>query len=82
MNEREARRWNTTAKDKRDFESVMMIREDMEKAADKSADLTFYLRQAHTRACTDNPVLAILLLDLIRDAVKIEQRIKEIQGVL
>jgi hypothetical protein len=82
MNEREAFRLNTAALDKREFESVMMIREDMEKAAGSSGFLVDELRAAHTRACNENPVLAILLLDLIRDAVKIDQRIKEIQGVL
>jgi hypothetical protein len=67
---------------KRDFESVMMIREDMEKAAGSAGFLVDELRSAHTRACESNPVLAILLLDLIREAVHIEQRIKEIQGVI
>jgi hypothetical protein len=82
MNEREALRLNTAAADKREFESVMMIREDIEKAAGSAGFLWNELRAAHTRACTENPVLAILLLDLIRDAAKIDQRIKEIQGVL
>jgi hypothetical protein len=57
-------------------------REDIEKAAGSATFLGDELRAAHTRACTKNPVLAILLLDLIRDAAKIEQRIKEIQGVI
>lgn len=59
-----------------------MIREDIEKAGHSAGFLSDELRAAHTRACESNPVLAILLLDLIRDAVKIEQRIKEIQGVI
>jgi hypothetical protein len=71
-----------TKEDKREFEFTMMIRDDIEKADGKAADLIFYLRQAHTRACTESPVLAIILRDLIRDVAKIDQRIKEIQGVL
>ena len=67
---------------KREFESVMMIREDMEKANGSAGFLSDELRAAHTRACESNPVLAILLLDLIRDAAKVEQRIKEIQWVI
>jgi len=58
------------------------MNEDIEKAEHTAGFLSDELRSAHTRACTENPVLAILLLDLIRDAVKIDQRIKEIQGVL
>jgi hypothetical protein len=82
MNEREAYRLNTAAAEKREFESVMMIREDIEKAGHSAGFLSDELRAAHTRSCNENPVLAILLLDLIRDAAKIDQRIKEIQGVL
>ncbi len=73
---------DTTKKDKQEFESVMMIREDMEKAGSSSAFLWSELRAAHARACRENPVLAILLLDLIRDAARIDQRIKEIQWVI
>jgi hypothetical protein len=73
---------DTQKADKREFESVMMIREDMEKAAGSAGFLSDELRAAHTRACESSPVLAILLLDLIREAVHIEQRIKEIQGVI
>jgi len=69
-------------KEKREFESKIMIQEDMEKTAGSAEMLSSELIDAHRRACTENPVLAILLLDLIRDAVKVKQRIKEIQGVL
>ena len=82
MNEREAYRLNRAARDNKEFESVMMIQEDIEKAGHSAGFLSDELRAAHTRACTENPVLAILLIDLIRDAARIEQRIKEIQGVL
>jgi hypothetical protein len=81
----DAMKWALTddqEKDQREFESVMMIREDIEKAAGSAGFLSDELRAAHGRACTENPVLAILLLDLIRDAVKIDQRIKEIQSVI
>jgi hypothetical protein len=37
--------------------------------------LTQCIRGAHHLACDENPVAQILLLDLIRDAVTIEQRI-------
>jgi hypothetical protein len=82
MNEREELRLNTTAADKRKFENVMMIREDMECWASAAGVLAEELRIAHTRACNENPVLAILLLDLIRDVAKVDQRICEILVVL
>lgn len=62
--------------------SIQMLNEDLANAGHSAGFLGDALRSAHTRACGDNPVLAILLLDLIRNAVRIEQRIKEIQGVL
>jgi hypothetical protein len=82
MNEREALRLNTAAAEKREFESVMMIREDIEKAAGSAGFLSGELIDAHRRACTENPLLAILLLDLIADARRMNDRIKEIQSVL
>jgi len=81
MNEREALRLNTAAAEKREFESVM-IREDIEKAGHSAGFLRDEIRAAHTKACTENPVLAILLLNLIGDAAKLERRIGEVQGVL
>lgn len=67
---------------KREFESVMMIREDIEKAGHSAGFLSDELRGAHTRACTENPVLALLLFDLIVAAAQINNRIKEIQSVI
>lgn len=62
--------------------STQMLNKYLANAEHSVGFLGDALRSAHTRACGDNPVLAILLLDLIWDAVRIEQRIKEIQGVL
>lgn len=62
--------------------SVQMLNEDIEKAVGSVGFLADELKSAHDRACTENPVLAILLLDLIRDTAYIEKRIIEIQAVL
>lgn len=40
------------------------------------------IREAHTKACQDDPVLAIVLADLIADAVKLNQRLGELEGCL
>lgn len=62
--------------------SEQMLNEDIEKAGHSAGFLWNELRSAHTRACVSSPVLAILLLDLVGQAVKIDQRIKEVQSVL
>jgi len=38
------------------------------------------IRAAHTEACHKNPLLEILLRDLIADAVRLNRRLAEIQG--
>jgi len=38
------------------------------------------IRAAHSLACHKNPLLEILLRDLIADAVRLNRRLAEIQG--
>jgi hypothetical protein len=38
------------------------------------------IREAHKRACQDDPVLEILLRELIGDAVKMQNRLAEIEA--
>jgi len=38
------------------------------------------IRAAHSVACQENPLLEILLRDLIADAVRINRRLAEIEG--
>lgn len=40
------------------------------------------IRDAHGLACRGNPVLAILLCDLIAEAAKVKNRLAELEGCL
>ena len=75
-----AKRLNTAKRT--GYAAGAMLNQDIEKAGHSAGFLVDVLKEAHTGACTENPVLAILLPDLIRDAAKIYQRIVEIRGVL
>ena len=59
-----------------------MLKEDIEKASASADFLRNELKSAYNRACESNPVLAILLFDLITESAKINNRIQEIQSVL
>jgi hypothetical protein len=49
------------------------------KAAQTSDLLASHVREAHSQACGENPALEILLRDLIADAMKVRNRLAEIE---
>ena len=59
-----------------------MNSEPLTKASHDADFLVSNLREAHSEACRSNPMLAILLLDLIGQAQKITQRLAEIETAL
>ena len=59
-----------------------MIKESIEKAVHDSDFLRDDISKAYAESCADNPVLTILLYDLIRDMEKIARRIREIKSVI
>jgi hypothetical protein len=54
--------------------------ETITKAAQCADLLTSDIREAHKMACQDDPVLEIMLRELIGDAAKIKNRLTELQG--
>ena len=53
--------------------------ETITKAAQCADLLVSDIREAHKRACQDEPVLEMVLLDLIADAAKIKNRLGELE---
>ena len=60
----------------------MEILETLVKAKQTAFTLVGEIRWAQKQACQDNPVLEILLRDLIGDAVKLQNRLAEIEAAL
>ena len=56
--------------------------ESVTKAAQCADLLTSDIREAHKLACRGNPLLEVLLRELIGDAAKIKNRLAEIEGCL
>jgi hypothetical protein len=56
--------------------------EAITKATQCSDLLVSDIREAHKLACQENPLLEILLRDLIGEAVKINRRLAELEGCL
>ena len=54
--------------------------ETLTKAAQCADLLTGDIRQAHHYAAQDDPVLAMVLLDLIGDAAKLKNRLAQLEG--
>ena len=54
--------------------------EAITKAAQCADLLLSDIRDAHKLACRDNPLLEILLRELLGDAVKIKNRLAELEG--
>lgn len=61
---------------------MMPQQETITKAVQCSDLLTSNIRDAHKVACEENPVLEIVLRDLIADAARISRRLAEIKGCL
>jgi hypothetical protein len=57
------------------------IEEKIIKSVDDCGFLLRDLREAQSAACESNPLLALLLLDLIEAAVKIDNRIGQINSL-
>ena len=57
----------------------MKTHESITKAAQCASLLCGDIREAHKLACENNPVLEILLRDLIADGVKIKNRLEELE---
>lgn len=55
--------------------------EALTKAAQCSDLLEQDIREAHKLACKDSPYLGILLIELIGDAMKIKNRLAQLQSV-
>jgi hypothetical protein len=53
--------------------------ESISKAAQAADLLVSDVREAHSQACGENPALEILLRDLIADAMKVRNRLAEIE---
>lgn len=58
------------------------MQENIEKAVHTSSFLVSDLQAAHAIAISENPVLSILLLDMIKRAAEIDFKLKEILTVL
>jgi hypothetical protein len=56
--------------------------EAITKAAQCAGLLVSDIRGAHRLACQDNPLLEVLLRELIADAVRLNRRLAEIEGCL
>ncbi|MFA5348104.1 MAG: hypothetical protein WC294_08200 [Methanoregula sp.] len=56
--------------------------EKITKACHSSGFLADEIREAHSAACRENPVLAILLMDLLGDAVKIEHKLRQVEEAI
>jgi hypothetical protein len=54
--------------------------ETITKAAQTADLLASDIREAHSQACGENPALEILLRDLIADAMKVRNRLAEIEA--
>lgn len=54
--------------------------ESITKAAQSADLLARDVREAHRNSCGDNPALEILLRDLIADAMKVKNRLAEIEA--
>ena len=54
----------------------------MGKLAESAEILLDDSRVTHSAACRANPVLAILILDIVKAAAEINNKVKEIRGVL
>ncbi len=59
-----------------------MIKEHIEKASHDCGLLRDDISAAYSVACVKNPVLAILLYDMIGELAKVQNRINEINGVV
>ena len=59
-----------------------IIGELVTKASQCSDLLVQDIREARSVACHKNPILGILLLSLLEDAVRIKQRLEEIGGIV
>lgn len=56
--------------------------ESITKAAQCSDLLVSDIREAHKRACQENPLLEIMLRELIADAAKLKNRLAEVERCL
>ena len=56
--------------------------ESIVKAVQTSDLLTGDIRETHKLACRENPLLEIVLRELIGESVRINRRLAEIQGCL
>ena len=56
--------------------------ESVSKAVQCADLLANDIRQSHKLACQDNPLLEILLRELIADTVRIRNRLAELEGCL
>jgi hypothetical protein len=52
------------------------------KATQCSDLLTTDIRQAHSLACRENPLLEVILREIIGDAVRINRRLAELEACL
>lgn len=58
------------------------LHETLTKAAQSADLLASDIRDAHSQACGENPALEILLRDLIADAMKLRNRLAEVEACL
>lgn len=58
------------------------LHESITKAAQSADLLAGDIREAHSQACGQNPAVEILLRDLIVDAMKVRNRLTEIETCL
>jgi hypothetical protein len=74
--------YDQAAKDKREFDAVIAIKESTGKLAESAGILLDDSRVTHSLACRENPVLAILMLDIVKAAAELNRKVNEIQGAL
>lgn len=58
------------------------VLESITKAAQCSSLLYDDILEGHKKACEDNPILSILLRELLGDAAKIKSKLEEIESCL
>ena len=58
------------------------LHESLTKAAQTVEILAGEIRGAHSQSCGENPALEILLRDLIADAMKVRNRLSEIEACI
>jgi hypothetical protein len=66
--------------EKKSFNNILAMQENLDKALHDGDFLRGDISSAYTIACTENPAVALLLFDLITNINEVNRRISEVRG--